>query len=123
MLKVQDQRDNAVKKTTQLSYGDRTAVSLGLRLGISRTMSAIRPLRDSPALSPRIRCVLLDEPLGGLDKARRDSVVQNLINDQSFQQILLITHTDVQSWEGVPTIEVSKDGSASNAVLQVNGDE
>ncbi len=122
VLKVQDQRDNAVKKTTQLSYGDRTAVSLGLRLGISRTMSAIRPLRDSPALSPRIRCVLLDEPLGGLDKARRDSVVQNLINDQSFQQILLITHTDVQSWEGVPTIEVSKNGSASNAVLQVNGD-
>ncbi len=123
VLKVQDERDNAVKKTAQLSYGDRTAVSLGLRLGISRTMSAIRPLRDSPALSPRIRCVLLDEPLGGLDKARRDSVVQNLINDQSFQQILLITHTDVQSWEGVPTIEVSKNGSASNAVLQVNGDE
>jgi exonuclease SbcC len=122
-LKVQDQRDNAVKKTGQLSYGDRTAISLGLRLGISRTMSAIRPLRESPALSPRIRCVLLDEPLGGLDKARRDSVVQNLINDQSFQQILLITHTDVQSWEGVPTIEVTKDGNASSAILQVNGDE
>jgi DNA repair exonuclease SbcCD ATPase subunit len=122
-LKVQDQRDNAVKKAGQLSYGDRTAISLGLRLGISRTMSAIRPLRDSPALSPRIRCVLLDEPLGGLDKARRSSVVQNLINDQSFQQILLITHTDVQSWEGVPTIEVTKNGNSSSAILQVNGDE
>ncbi|MFW9908997.1 MAG: hypothetical protein ACFFEF_10510 [Candidatus Thorarchaeota archaeon] len=122
-LKIQDKRDDAVKKTTQLSYGDRTAVSLGLRLGISRTMSAIRPLKDSPALSPRIRCVLLDEPLGGLDKNRRTSVVQNLINDQSFQQILLITHTDVQSWQGVPVIEVSKTGSTSEAVLQINSEE
>ncbi|MDF1538027.1 MAG: AAA family ATPase [Candidatus Thorarchaeota archaeon] len=123
VIKVKDQRDNAVKKTSQLSFGDRTAVSLGFRLGISRTMSAIRPLRDSPALSPRIRCVLLDEPLGGLDKNRRTSVVQNLINDQSFQQILLITHTDVQSWEGVPVVEVSKSGVSSTANLRLDTDE
>lgn len=123
VIKVKDQRDNAIKKTSQLSYGDRTAVSLGFRLGISRTMSAIRPLRDSPALSPRIRCVLLDEPLGGLDKSRRTSVVQNLINDQSFKQILLITHTDVQAWEGVPVIEVTKSGVSSTAILRFDSDE
>jgi len=123
VIKVTDQRDNAIKKTSQLSYGDRTAVSLGFRLGISRTMSAIRPLRDSPALSPRIRCVMLDEPLGGLDKKRRTSVVQNLINDQSFQQILLITHTDVQSWEGVPVVEVAKSGVSSTATLRFDTDE
>jgi exonuclease SbcC len=123
VIKVKDQRDNAVKKTSQLSFGDRTAVSLGFRLGISRTMSAIRPLKDSPALSPRIRCVLLDEPLGGLDKSRRTSVVQNLVNDQSFQQILLITHTDVQSWEGVPVVEVSKSGPSSVAQLRLDSDE
>ncbi|MHA1907954.1 MAG: AAA family ATPase [Candidatus Thorarchaeota archaeon] len=123
VIKIKDQRDNAVKKTSQLSFGDRTAVSLGLRLGISRTMSAIRPLKDSPALSPRIRCVLLDEPLGGLDKSRRTSVVQNLINDQSFQQILLITHTDVQSWEGVPVVEVGKSGPSSTAQLRMDSDE
>ena len=123
VIKVKDQRDNATKKTSQLSYGDRTAVSLGFRLGISRTMSAIRPLRDSPALSPRIRCVMLDEPLGGLDKSRRTSVVQNLMNDQSFQQILLITHTDVQSWEGVPVVEVAKSGVSSTATLRYDTDE
>jgi DNA repair exonuclease SbcCD ATPase subunit len=123
VIKVKDQRDNAVKKTSQLSFGDRTAISLGFRLGISRTMSAIRPLKDSPALSPRIKCVLLDEPLGGLDKSRRTSVVQNLVNDQSFQQILLITHTDVQSWEGVPVIEVAKAGPSSTAQLRMNSDE
>ncbi len=67
---------------------------------------------------PRVRTVLLDEPLGGLDKHRREAVVRTLVNDQSFEQILLITHTDVQGWEGVPVIEVSKTGTASNAVLK-----
>ncbi|MHA1480247.1 MAG: hypothetical protein ACTSQZ_02335, partial [Candidatus Thorarchaeota archaeon] len=123
ILKIQDVRDNATKKTSQLSFGDRTAISLGLRLGISRTMSAIRPLRDSPAISPRVRCVILDEPLGGLDKDRRTSVVRNLMNDQSFEQILLITHTDVQQWEGIPVIEVSKQGSSSTATLVISSDD
>ena len=117
VLKVWDERDKANKKTSQLSFGDRTAISLGLRLGISRTMSSIRPLRDSPPISPRVRCVLLDEPLGGLDRGRRTSVVRNLVNDESFEQIFLITHTDVQGWEGVPVIEVNKSGTTSTAVL------
>jgi len=116
-LKIHDQRDDATKTTAQLSFGDRTAVSLGLRLGISRTMSSIRPLRDSPSLAPRIRCVMLDEPLGGLDKNRRASVVSSLVNDQSFEQILLITHTDIQGWDSVPSIEVSKSGSSATAKL------
>jgi exonuclease SbcC len=120
-LKIRDQRDNASKKTSQLSFGDRTAISLGLRLGISRTMSAIRPLKDSPTISPRVRTVMLDEPLGGLDKSRRTSVVRNLINDTSFEQILLITHTDVQGWEGVPVIDVTKSGATSIATLVLPG--
>ncbi len=119
VLKIWDQRDKAWKKTSQLSFGDRTAISLGLRLGISRTMSSIRPLKDSPVLMPRVRTVLLDEPLGGLDKMRREAVIRNLVNDQSFEQILLITHTDVQGWEGVPVVEVSKTGTTSNAVLKM----
>ncbi|MGY5854732.1 MAG: AAA family ATPase [Candidatus Thorarchaeota archaeon] len=117
VLKIRDERDNATKKTSQLSYGDRTAISLALRLGISRTMSAIRPTKDSPAISPRVRCVLLDEPLGGLDKNRRISVVRNLVNDASFKQIFLITHTDIQDWDEVPVIDVTKSGSASDASL------
>ena len=117
MLKVHDDRDNQEKKASQLSYGDRTAVSLALRLGISRTMSRIRPLKDSPAYSPRVQCVLLDEPLGGLDRERRASVVRNLTSDQSFKQIFLITHTDVQGLEGVSVIDVAKSGSGSTATL------
>ncbi|MFW9787506.1 MAG: ATP-binding protein [Candidatus Thorarchaeota archaeon] len=119
LLKIWDERDQAWKKTSQLSFGDRTAISLALRMGISRTMSSIRPLKDSPIVTPRVRSVLLDEPLGGLDRARREAVVRNLINDQSFEQILLITHTDVQGWEGVPVIDVSKTGASSNAVLEM----
>ena len=123
VLKIQDQRDNATKKTSQLSFGDRTAISLGLRLGISRTMSVIRPLKNSPALTPRVRCVMLDEPLGGLDKERRVSVVKTLINDQSFKQILLITHTDVQGWDDVPVVDVSKKGISSVAKLVIASDD
>ncbi|MHA3962057.1 MAG: AAA family ATPase [Candidatus Thorarchaeota archaeon SMTZ1-45] len=119
ILRIWDERDQAWKKTSQLSYGDRTAISLALRMGISRTMSSIRPLRDSPIVTPRVRSVLLDEPLGGLDKNRREAVVRNLINDRSFEQILLITHTDVQGWLGVPVIEVTKDGAFSNATLEM----
>ncbi|TFG96594.1 hypothetical protein E4H12_10710 [Candidatus Thorarchaeota archaeon] len=119
LLKIWDERDQAWKKTGQLSYGDRTAISLGLRLGISRTMSSIRPLRDSPVVTPRVRSVLLDEPLGGLDKSRREAVVTNLVNDKNFEQIFLITHTDLQGWEGVPIIEVAKEGSSSTATLEI----
>jgi exonuclease SbcC len=119
VIKIRDERDNATKKTSQLSFGDRTAISLALRLGISRTMSAIRPTKNSPAIAPRVRCVLLDEPLGGLDKNRRQSVVRNLVNDASFEQIFLITHTDIQEWDEVPTIDVSKSGTSSSAVLQM----
>ena len=118
LLKIWDERDQAWKKSNQLSYGDRTAISLALRLGISRTMSSIRPLRDSPVVTPRVKSVLLDEPLGGLDRIRRESVVNNLINDKNFEQILLITHTDIQGWEGVPTIDVAKSGIGSTATLE-----
>ncbi|MHA1742443.1 MAG: AAA family ATPase [Candidatus Thorarchaeota archaeon] len=119
-LSIRDERDNVTKTKEKISFGDRTAISLALRLGISRTMSSIRPLKDSPALSPRVRCVLLDEPLGGLDRQRRLSVVANLVNDKSFQQILLITHTDIQSWQGVPVIDVQKTDGGSTAVLRLS---
>ncbi|MFW9862077.1 MAG: AAA family ATPase [Candidatus Thorarchaeota archaeon] len=122
LLRIWDERDKAKKRSSQLSFGDRTAISLGLRLGISRTMSSIRPLKESPAVAPRVRSVLLDEPLGGLDRGRRISVVKNLVNDQSFEQIFLITHTDVGGWEGVPVIEVSKSGSGSDALLVLSPD-
>ena len=119
LLKIWDERDQAWKKTSQLSFGDRTAISLALRLGISRTMSRIRPLKNSPIITPRVKTVMLDEPLGGLDKARRESVVSNLMNDSNFEQILLITHTDVQGWEGVPIVEVAKAGLGSTATLEL----
>ncbi len=122
LLRIWDERDKAKKRSSQLSFGDRTAISLGLRLGISRTMSSIRPLKESPSVAPRVRSVLLDEPLGGLDRDRRISVVKNLVNDESFEQIFLITHTDVRGWEGVPVIEVSKSGSASDAILVLSPD-
>ncbi len=117
VLEVYDQRDGLRKRKEKLSYGDRTAVSLALRMGIARTMSVLRPLRDSPSNAPRVRCVMLDEPLSGLDAERRQAVVLSLVNDSNFRQIFLITHTEVQNLEGVPVIEVEKSGDYSTATL------
>ena len=50
---------------------------------------------------------------------RREAVVTNLVNDNNLEQIFLITHTDVQGWEGVPVIEVAKEGSSSTATLEM----
>ncbi len=119
-LKLRDERDDAIKQTSQISFGDKTAASLGLRLGISRTMSSIRPTKDSPVISPRMRCVLLDEPLGGLDRERRAAVLKSLMNDRSFKQIFLITHTEeAHAWENVSTIDIFRTGPSSTAILRV----
>ncbi|MEM2143056.1 MAG: AAA family ATPase [Candidatus Thorarchaeota archaeon] len=123
LLTVYDQRDNAVKRPVQLSNGDRTAVSLALRLGISRTMSSVRPLKGGPAVSPRIRCVLLDEPLGGLDKTRRELVLRGLVDESGFEQVFLITHTDVELENIASKIIVSRSGPTSTATLDVFPDQ
>jgi hypothetical protein len=41
------------------------------------------------------------------------------MNDASFEQIFLITHTDIQEWDEVPMIDVTKSGSSSVATLQM----
>jgi ABC-type transport system involved in cytochrome bd biosynthesis fused ATPase/permease subunit len=61
---------------------------------------------------------MLDEPLAGLDKSRRSEVVKNLVNDLSFRQIFLITHTDIQEWQGVSVIDVKSKDSTSIAILR-----
>ncbi|MFX1486935.1 MAG: AAA family ATPase, partial [Promethearchaeota archaeon] len=42
-LQIEDRMDGMFKQKEQLSFGDRTAVGLALRLGIAQTMARIRP--------------------------------------------------------------------------------
>jgi len=115
LLTVLDESDGIVKSKDMLSFGDRTAVGLALRLGISKTMSRIKPLKESPQKTPRIRCVLLDEPLGGLDVSRRKEVVDQLVEDEGFEQIFLITHMEINRKEEIPRVIVRKEGNVSVA--------
>ncbi|MHA1721530.1 MAG: AAA family ATPase [Candidatus Baldrarchaeia archaeon] len=115
LLTVFDEGDGIVKSKDMLSFGDRTAAGLALRLGISKTMSRIKPLKESPQKTPRIRCILLDEPLGGLDISRRKEVVDQLVEDEGFEQIFLITHMEIDRKEEIPRVVVRKEGNVSVA--------
>lgn len=115
LLTVLDESDGIVKNKDMLSFGDRTAVGLALRLGISKTMSRIKPLKESPQKTPRIRCVLLDEPLGGLDTSRRKEVIDQLVEDEGFEQIFLITHMEVERKTEIPRVVVRREGNISVA--------
>ncbi len=115
LLTVLDESDGIVKNKDMLSFGDRTAVGLALRLGISKTMSRIKPLKESTQKTPRIRCVLLDEPLGGLDFSRRKEVIDQLVEDEGFEQIFLITHMEIERKTEIPRVVVRKEGNISVA--------
>nr|MDO8044473.1 AAA family ATPase [Candidatus Baldrarchaeota archaeon] len=123
LLTVLDESDGIVKSKDMLSFGDRTAVGLALRLGISKTMSRIKPLKESPQKTPRIRCVLLDEPLGGLDVSRRKEVVDQLVEDEGFEQIFLITHMEIDRKEEIPRVIVRKEGNVSVAEFIASKEE
>ncbi|MHA1583238.1 MAG: AAA family ATPase [Candidatus Baldrarchaeia archaeon] len=123
LLTVLDESDGIVKGKDMLSFGDRTAVGLALRLGISKTMSRIKPLKESPQKTPRIRCVLLDEPLGGLDVSRRKEVVDQLVEDEGFEQIFLITHMEMDRKEEIPRVIVRKEGNVSVAEFVASKEE
>ncbi len=116
-IEVYDERDKRKKTIDELSFGDKISLGLALRLGISKTMNRIRPMKNSTQKQPRIRCVLLDEPLGELDEKRRNAVIETLLNDSSFQQIFLITHTDTGKFDNLNTIKIDKKDDASVAEL------
>ncbi|MFX0097308.1 MAG: AAA family ATPase [Candidatus Hodarchaeota archaeon] len=114
-LHIEDKMDGMFKRKEQLSFGDRTAVGLALRLGIAQTMAKIRPLKDVPKMAPSVSCVLLDEPLGGLDSVRRPEVIEQLLEDRSFRQIFLVTHTDIRTRRDIPKVSVHKMAGESTA--------
>ncbi len=117
IIEVHDERDKQIKTIDELSFGDKISLGLALRLGISKTMSRVRPMKNSRKTQPRIRCVLLDEPLGELDEKRRNAVIGTLLTDKSFEQIFLITHTDTGEYDDLNTIKVYKKDDASIAEL------
>lgn len=114
-MKVNDCISGFIKSQSQLSGGDRTAIGLGLRLGVSDLLKRVRPLKTSPYQPPRLDILILDEPLGSLDEGRRSKVVEALLVEKKFPQIFLITHTDVRKEISAPTISVRSSSKGSSA--------
>lgn len=107
-LQVFDEYNQTTKEIKFLSGGDRVALGFAMRIGISDLMRYIRPTKDSPKKNPKISFLILDEPLAALDKTRRMQVLTTLESQQDFNQIFLITHTDIPESVNPHLIKISK---------------
>ncbi len=116
-ITLTDLIDGLEKDKDMLSGGDKAALGLALRMGISELMGHIRPFRSSGLHPIYFKTIILDEPLGSLDTERREGVLNALMNNRAFDQIFLITHT--QTDEGPShSINVSRSKDTSIADLQ-----
>jgi len=95
-ITLMDSKDNMIKNKEQLSGGDETALGLALRIAISKLMARIRPFKNSEKRSPIINSIIMDEPMASLDSNRRCILLHILTQDKSFNQIFLVTHTDIE---------------------------
>jgi DNA repair exonuclease SbcCD ATPase subunit len=94
-LTLIDNKDNITKSKEQLSGGDESALGLALRISISKLMSTIRPFKHIEKKVPMINFIMMDEPLTSLDEFRRNVIMNILMKDQSFKQIFLISHAEI----------------------------
>src|SRR5918995_557874 len=98
-LTLVDNKDNITKNKEQLSGGDESALGLALRISISKLMSTIRPFKHVEKKVPMINFIIMDEPLTSLDEFRRNVIMNILMKDQSFKQIFLISHAEINEEE------------------------
>jgi exonuclease SbcC len=115
VMSIKDEESGFIKGQNLLSGGDKAAIGLGLRIGISDLLKRIRPLKTSPYQPPKMDVLVLDEPLGSLDEERRAKVIEGLLAEEKFSQIFLITHTNIRRRFRAPLINIqsSKTGSVA----------
>ncbi len=116
-MSIKDEELGFVKNQTLLSGGDKAAIGLGLRIGVSELLKRIRPMKSSPYEPPKMDILVLDEPLGSLDEARRSKVIEGLVAEKKFSQIFLITHTNIRRRFRAPLISINSSSSGSRAVF------
>ena len=114
-ITLMDSKDNMIKNKEQLSGGDETALGLALRVAISKLMARIRPFRNSEKRPPIINSIIMDEPMASLDSNRRRILLNILTQDKSFNQIFLVTHTDVEFGD-YHSILVEEDGDGKRQI-------
>ncbi len=104
-MDVEVQQDGVVQPLSMLSGGERTAVSIGLRLALARY------------LSENINTIIMDEPTNYLDEERRSSlkdIIQNaFMNERIVPQMIIVTHHSELTAASDSTFTVTKvDGSS-----------
>lgn len=107
-IDVFDEFNQDTKEVKFLSGGDKVALGFALRMGISDLMTKIRPTKDSPKRNPKISFMILDEPLAALDESRRLQVLTTLESQVEFNQVFLITHTNIPEEINPHFIKISK---------------
>ncbi len=122
-MSIKDEELGFVKSQNLLSGGDKAAIGLGLRIGISELLKRIRPTKDSPIEPPKMDILVLDEPLGSLDEDRRAKVIEGLITEKRFSQIFLITHTNIRSRFKAPMITVQSSSRGSTVSFHYSPSE
>jgi DNA repair exonuclease SbcCD ATPase subunit len=105
-MSIKDEETGFVKSQSMLSVGDKAAIGLGLRIGISELLKRLRPLKNSPYQPPKMDILILDEPLSSLDEDRRANVIEGLVSEDKFSQIFLITHTNIRKKFRTPYIKI-----------------
>jgi exonuclease SbcC len=122
IITLKDHMDQLEKSRELLSGGDRASLGLALRMAISRLIARIRPFKSGQLKRTKVRCLIMDEPLGSLDSERRPEVVHTLMDDKAFTQIFLITHTDLLLTEeeaaAAHQIKVYQEGGVSKLTFQ-----
>ncbi len=116
-MSIKDEELGFVKSQTLLSGGDKAAIGLGLRIGVSELLKRIRPMKTSPYEPPKMDILVLDEPLGSLDEARRSKVIEGLVAEEKFSQIFLITHTNIRRRFRAPLITIYSSPAGSRVTF------
>ncbi|HET8856002.1 MAG TPA: SMC family ATPase [Nitrososphaeraceae archaeon] len=117
-LTLVDNKDNIIKNKEQLSGGDESALGLALRISISKLMSTIRPFKHVEKKVPMINFIIMDEPMTSLDEFRRNVIMNILMKDQSFKQIFLISHTEINEEENKYHSIVINDNENSKRIVE-----
>jgi exonuclease SbcC len=89
-----------------LSGGEQIAVSLALRLGISK------------AVCNNIECIILDEPTAYLDEDRRKNLLNIFKNIKTINQMAIITHHQELEQIADNIVKVRKIGENSKVSLE-----
>ena len=63
-----------------------------------------------------INFIILDEPLTSLDEARRNIIMNILINDKSFKQIFLISHAEIEG-NNYHSITIKDDENSQRQII------